>query len=361
MSKHFIALRIRPLKKWSDVAAATQHGQRVRKVDHVDLTRSHLNEHFEYDPASGGLAKIAGPADIAAAFRRRALQLGARWHKSAIVATEAMFIASPEFFRAADGEIDLSLARRWSEACLRAWEGLFPGQSVAARLDLDETTPHLSIFFLPLHVRRYQGETRQLRSPGAGRLTVSHNKTFGEAKGPEILAMLQSWIAAEMQAAGFELERGLRVDETGATNKTPAAGRRAAAAARQLAADIEDIARQEATDRRLQTELEINAHLMQVRAKIDVAREKILAEDSRNRTVAEELQGARETLDGEWKNLREAQDKLLHRIQTVDRVMHDIAEELGVTATGGFWSRLKAIADAIEERRSGGGPAYRPS
>ena len=360
MSKHFIALRIRPLRKWADVAAATEHGQRFRNVDHVDLWRSHLNDHFEYNSKSGGLAPIKGPPDITAALRRRAQQLGARWHKSAIVGTEAMFIASPEFFRSAGGEIDLFLARRWAEACLRAWEGLFPGQSVAARLDLDETTPHLSVFFLPLHVRRYQSETRPLRSPSAGRLTISHNKTFGEAKGPDILAMLQSWIAAEMQAAGFELERGLRVDESGATNKTPAAGRRAVAAARQLAADIEDIARQEATDRRLQTELEINAHLMQVRATIDVAREKILTEDARNRTVAEELQGARETLDAEWKNLQEAQDKLLHRIQTVDRVMHDIAEELGVTATGGFWSRLKAIADALEERRSGGGPAYRP-
>ena len=361
MSKPKIALRIRPLKKWSDVAAATQHGQRIRKVDHVDLAKSHLNDHFEYIEASGRLEPIKGPPDITAALRRRAQQLGARWHKSAIVGTEVMFIASPEFFQSVDGRIDLSLAKRWAEACLQAWDGLFPGQSVAARLDLDETTPHLSIFFLPLHKRRYQSETRPLRNPKAGRLTVSHNKTFGDAKGPEILSMLQSWIVAEMRAAGFELARGLRVDETGATNKTPAAGRRAVAAARQLAADIENVARQEATDQRLQTELEINTNLMQVRAKIDVARAKIRSEEARNRTVAEELQDARETLDGEWKNLREAQDKLLHRIQTLDRVMHDIAAELGVTATGGFWSRLKAIADALEERRSGGGPVYRPS
>lgn len=360
MSKHFIALRVRPLRKWSDVAAATEHGQRTRRVDHVDLARSHLNEHFEYDPESGGLAKVGEPADITAAFRRRAEQLGARWHKTAIVGTEIMFIASPKFFTGGDSTCDLSRAHRWAGACLKAWEGLFPGQSVVARLDLDETTPHLSVFFLPLHLRHYRSETRRLKNPCSARLTISHNKTFGEANGPDILSMLQNWIAAEMQAAGFDLKRGLRVDETGATNKTPAAGRRAVAAARQLAAEIAEIARQNAADRRLQTELEINSKLIEVSTTIDAVHEKLHAEDARNRTVAEELQGERAVLDAEWMKLREAQDKLLQRIQTLDRVMHDIACELGVTATGTFWSRLKSIADAIDERRGGGGPAYRP-
>lgn len=202
MSKPKIALRVRPLKKWADVAAATQHGQRIRNVEHVDLTKSHLNTHWEHNARAGGLVRSDAPADITRCLRTRAGQLGARWHKTAIVGTEIMFIASSEFFQTNDGICDHARAQSWAEACLDAWEGLFPGQSVAARLDLDETTPHLSIFFLPLHERHYRSTARALKEPTATKLKVSHNKTFGEAKGPEILSMLQNWIADEMQIAG---------------------------------------------------------------------------------------------------------------------------------------------------------------
>ena len=143
MSKHFIALRVRPLKKWSDVAAATEHGQRIRNVAHVDLSRSHLNAHWVHDAKAGGLVRADAPADITACLRRRANQIGARWHKTAIVGTEVMFIASPGFFNGSDGGCDHARAQQRAEACLRAWQGLFPDQSACARLDLDETTePH---------------------------------------------------------------------------------------------------------------------------------------------------------------------------------------------------------------------------
>ena len=103
MGKHFIALRIRPLKKWADVAAATEHGQRIRNVAHVDASRSSLNVHWSHDPAVGGLAPVDAPAEIATCLRKRADQLGARWHKTAIVATEILFIASPGFFLSDSG------------------------------------------------------------------------------------------------------------------------------------------------------------------------------------------------------------------------------------------------------------------
>lgn len=165
MSKHFIALRVRPLRKWSDVAAASEHGKRIRNVGHVDLSRSHLNLHWTVDPKTGRLQPVDQPADIARCLRTRAGQLGARWHKTAIVGTEIMFITSPDFFKAGDGSTDQARAAIWAEACLEAWQGLFPGQSVAARLDLDETTPHLSVCFLPLHERRYRSATRALKEP----------------------------------------------------------------------------------------------------------------------------------------------------------------------------------------------------
>lgn len=360
MGKHFIALRIRPLKKWADVAAATEHGQRIRNVTHVDASRSSLNVHWTHDLAAGGLAPVDAPADIAACLRKRADQLGARWHKTAIVATEIMFIASPGFFLSDGSTMDRARAQRWAEACIDAWEGLFPGQSVAARLDLDETTPHLSVFFLPLHEREYRSAARALKELKATSLKVSHNKTFGEAKGPYILSMLQSWIADEMQLAGFDLHRGLRIDETGATNKTPAAGRRAVEAARQLAAEIEELARQEAENNRATTEQEIGQRLAHVRDQIDAARGKIVSARTRNREEAEAIKEAWGEIEKERAELRQANDDLLRRIQVLDKVMHEVARDLEVKVTGSFWERLKAIRDALEDRRSGGGPAYRP-
>jgi hypothetical protein len=111
MSKHFIALRLRPLKKWSDVAAATEHGQRIRNVPHVDLSRSHLNVHWVHDANAGCLVRTDAPADISACLRRRANQIGARWHKTAIVGTEVMFIASPDFFQRSDGGCEATQTR----------------------------------------------------------------------------------------------------------------------------------------------------------------------------------------------------------------------------------------------------------
>lgn len=360
MSQPKIALRIRPLRKWADVAAATQHGARVRNVEHVDLSRSPLNTHWTFDAAKGRLESAEGPADIAQCLKARAGQLGARWHKSAIVATEVMFIASPEFFENDDGEPDRQQALRWSEACLQAWQGLFPGQSVAARLDLDETTPHLSVFFLPLHERRYRTSARVLKEPKATQLKVSHNKTFGDTKGPEVLAMLQTWIADEMRLAGFELERGLRVDETGASHRTPAAGRRAVAAARQLAQEIEKIAREEAALRKSDAEEEISLRWQDIRAQADIARENILAAHANNETRAAAIQQAWEDLEAERAEVQKSRDDLFKKIQVLDRVMHQVARELDLQVTGSFWARVKAIADALEDRRSGGGPAYRP-
>lgn len=360
MSKQMIALRVRSLKKWADVAAATEHGQRIRNVAHVDLSLSYLNVHWTHDPEAGCLGRSDAPADITECLRKRAHQLGARWHKTAIVGTEIMFIASPGFFFTADGKCDHARAHRWAEACLAAWEDLFPGQSVAARLDLDETTPHLSVFFLPLHERGYRSATRTLKEPKATQLKVSHNKTFGEAKGPEILSMLQSWIADAMQTAGFDLHRGLRVDETGTTNKTPAAGRRAVAAARQLAAEIEELAQEEAETSKALAEQEIGRRLVEVRGQVDVAREKILAARARNGAQAEGIKQAWAELEKERAEVRQSSDDLLKRIRVLDQVMHQIARELDIDATGSFWKRLKAISETIEDRRGGGGPAYRP-
>jgi hypothetical protein len=361
MSKPMISLRVRPLKKWADVAAATQHGQRVRNVEHVDRTRTHLNVHYVFDAEAGCLVKNAEAADIAGCLRDRAEALGARWHRGAIVGTEIMFIASPAFFFASDGDLDRALAQSWADACIQAWEDLFPNQSVAARLDLDETSPHCSVFFLPLHDRHYRSSIRTLKTQDGGNLKVSHNKVFGGAKGPEILAMLQSWIAAEMAAAGFNLVRGKRAVETGAHHTTPAAGRSAIEAAFRYAEEIKKGALEEATRRREEVELEVNQILAAAQAAIIDAEQGLRMQRDEVMERTSDLNRLQDELEAERSRLQGEREGLLSRIQILDRVLHAVSRELDVEMVGSFWDRVRAIADILEDRRSGGGgPAYRP-
>ena len=47
---HKIAIRVKPLKQWSDVSNATRHGKREDPAKHVDRVRTHLNQHWPGGP-----------------------------------------------------------------------------------------------------------------------------------------------------------------------------------------------------------------------------------------------------------------------------------------------------------------------
>lgn len=72
---HKIAVRIKPLKQWSDVSHATRHGAREDPARHVDRARTHLNQHWRSIPVpdkpttSREVALQAEPVDLADAFR----------------------------------------------------------------------------------------------------------------------------------------------------------------------------------------------------------------------------------------------------------------------------------------------------
>ena len=106
----------------------------------------------------------------------------------------------------------------------------YPGQVAAARLDLDETTPHFSVFLLPMYRKEYMGEER--KSSRKPRLTISHNQVFGT---PDKLSALQDWAAETMQETGHTLERGEPKVGKGPYHTTPAEGRRRIQEAREAA------------------------------------------------------------------------------------------------------------------------------
>lgn len=241
----YIAVRVKPLKKWSDVANATRHGRREDLARHVDRSRTHLNRHWAVT-GTCEFEEHPEPADIEVAFNITAGIAGANWRKGAIVGTEMIFIASPEYFNdyesewdALDGKpgkLNVQRANEWAEDCLAAAQAKFPGQIAAARLDLDEKTPHLSVFMLPMYEKSYEGQKRHSERQRRPRKAISHNQVLGS---PDKLSALQDWITDEMQARGRkELRRGRRKLTKGPDHLTPAEGRRLIAEARKEAERI---------------------------------------------------------------------------------------------------------------------------
>lgn len=248
---HKIAVRVKPLKKWSDVSNATRHGRREDPARHVDRSRTHLNHHYGWTLDEGGqpvLRKQDEPVDIEAAFRASAEHHGAKWRKGAIVGTELLFIASPEFFTdaGAPGSPEyLAHAKEWAVACASSVKKRYPSMAAAVRIDLDEKTPHVSVFMLPMYEKQTAPRLRKdgtRGKPRAARKTISHNTLFGGTgdEGPKKMSALQDWAAECMAEHGYQLERGTPKKNKGPDHLTPAEGRRRIA----QAAEAEEAAKE---------------------------------------------------------------------------------------------------------------------
>ena len=264
---HKIAVRVKPLKKWSDVANATRHGKREDPARHVDRSRTHLNHHYGWMLNADGkpvLRKQNEPVNIEEAFKALAAHHGAKWRKGAIVGTELLFVASPEFFTEVGepGSAEyLAHARKWAVSCAAEVKKRYPDMVAAIRVDLDEKTPHVLVFMLPTYEKqtapRLQKDGTRAK-PRAARKTISHNTLFGGTgdEGPKKMTALQDWAAECMAERGYALERGTPKENKGPDHLTPAEGRRRiaqAAEAEQIANDALEAARgaQEAAERLL--------------------------------------------------------------------------------------------------------------
>lgn len=269
MSK--VAVRIKNFRSWADVANATRHGRREDPAPHVDRERTKLNVHWELAEDGQRLVRAEQGADIRACMERLGKERGAKWRKGAAVGTEMLWIASPDFFEqhGPRGSAEwMKAAEKWARDCLAETEAGFSGQVAAARLDLDEQTPHLSVFILPMTEKEPQGPRRGsdeakaaelLKDPSGAseaalraaqgvwdraeakrarrkpRLTVSAGAHFGKR---HKLVALQDWAAEAMARRGHALDRGEPKTTKGRDHQTPAAGRAKIEAAEKLAKKI---------------------------------------------------------------------------------------------------------------------------
>lgn len=130
----YAIMRTAKLRGAGSVAAALQHSYRERPTPNADPERAHLNVNFDSQRVAEAMGKM-----------NRLLPASRR--KDAVLAVEYVLAASPEFFEGKKPE-DI---REWAAASV-GWvkEKYGADRVISTRLHMDETSPHVSMFVVPL-------------------------------------------------------------------------------------------------------------------------------------------------------------------------------------------------------------------
>jgi hypothetical protein len=198
----FAIIKVMRVKTRADLAGLTAHGRRMDRSPHVDRSRSHLNHHWS-PPA----LELDDPSDLTEAVDAVIAKAGAKTHKGSAVAADFHLGASPGFFEQEDGSWDYERIGAWYKANRLAMLERFPGMIASVRLDLDESSPHIAVYLVPLVTKT----TKHCSGP-----VVSFRKLLGgESKSQASSRMieLQDWYAERMKPLG--LRRGVPKVVTG--------------------------------------------------------------------------------------------------------------------------------------------------
>lgn len=173
----YCILRAKKLKGFGAVASSAMHNFREADTPNADPARTNRNWH----------AGATSSAAVLAALRTR---LPKRRRKDAVLAIEYLITASPEFFQDAATQRQRTRSEYFNAAMefLRTKHG--KENIVCTSLHLDETTPHLVVYVVPINAK--------------GNLSA---KDF--LGGRERLSQLQSTFHAEV-GQRFGLERGIQ-------------------------------------------------------------------------------------------------------------------------------------------------------
>lgn len=167
-------LRIQKLKSRQQIAAAVGHNLRLHNVPNADESKTELNKNFitfDYPDLISRLEKVFYEKNI----KPRA---------DAVLATEVILTASPEFFK------NEETIKNWLEANKKFAAREFGKENLLQfNLHLDELTPHIHLIFTPI--------TKDNR--------LSMKDLYG---GKAKLSALQTRYNQSMRAAGFDLKRG---------------------------------------------------------------------------------------------------------------------------------------------------------
>ncbi|MBD2520475.1 plasmid recombination protein [Nostoc sp. FACHB-973] len=181
-------LRIEKLKTFGNVAGSDDHVTRNRETPNADPTKENV--------------RLIGGEDERALeeiVKEKISTLKHRPRHDAVLCTEMFLSASPEYFRPKDP----SLSGQWSDSLMQQWaiasrdwlSQNYGSKCVRAELHLDESTPHIHAYIVPLNEK-------------TGR--VSHDAMFGGrgGQGRIKLSKLQDSYAAALAPLG--IERGVK-------------------------------------------------------------------------------------------------------------------------------------------------------
>ncbi|MHC5818005.1 MAG: MobV family relaxase [Nostoc sp.] len=181
-------LRIEKLKTFGNVAGSDDHVTRNRETPNADPTRENV--------------RLIGGEDERALEEIVKEKISTLKHlprKDAVLCTEMFLSASPEYFR----PLNPSLYGQWSDSLMQQWASAsrdwlaqnYGSKCVRAELHLDESTPHIHAYIVPLNEK-------------TGR--VSHDAMFGGrgGQGRIKLSKLQDSYAQALAPLG--IQRGVK-------------------------------------------------------------------------------------------------------------------------------------------------------
>ena len=157
--------RIAKLKSGGAITASEQHTLRTRETPNADLSKK--NERFI------GKDPIHKFIPLEQEVFERIGQQPKKIRSDAVLCVEMMLTASPEYFRPSDrgkaGKWDTEQLEQWKQANAKWLHENYGDNIVRAELHLDEATPHIHAYLVPLdqtqklNCKSYFGGREKLR------------------------------------------------------------------------------------------------------------------------------------------------------------------------------------------------------
>lgn len=157
--------RIAKLKSGGAITASEQHTLRTRETPNADLSQE--NERFI------GNHPIHSPIPLEQEVFERIGEQPKKIRSDAVLCVEMMLTASPEYFRPDDegraGKWNAQQLEQWKQANYKWLNETYGDKIVRAELHLDESTPHIHAYFIPLdhnnklNCKSYFGGRQKLR------------------------------------------------------------------------------------------------------------------------------------------------------------------------------------------------------
>ncbi len=132
----YAILRMEKIKSFGQMKAADDHNRRLREVENADPERTPKNRELVE------LTHRTLVETVKAHLEKNEIR---KWRKDAVLATEVLMTASPEFFHDPKNSIEA-----WTEANMKWLRARFGENLVHAVLHLDEATPHIHAMVVPI-------------------------------------------------------------------------------------------------------------------------------------------------------------------------------------------------------------------